>query len=159
MTDTKRRALLAKVHIAVKELGYDDERYRDILHMQFNKKSASELNDAQLDELIKFFKKEKGWKSKKIGKKPAANRGTDNQMGKVTALLAAKGKHQGGPVPWNYAIAILKKLYGIDRLEWANKEHLQGLITALVQDAKRKGYHENVDYRAYQGICQPPAGV
>jgi phage gp16-like protein len=50
-----RRAMLAKVHIAKKDLGIDDEDYRDILQEQFGVRSAGALNDRELEQLVRWF--------------------------------------------------------------------------------------------------------
>lgn len=44
-----RNALLAKVHIAKKALGMDDDAYRDFLNAQTGKRSAGLLNETELD--------------------------------------------------------------------------------------------------------------
>jgi len=57
-----RKALLAKVHIAKKELGLDDETYRDAVELvAAGKRSAGKLSDAQLQTLLDNFKA-RGWK-------------------------------------------------------------------------------------------------
>jgi phage gp16-like protein len=150
-----RQAMLAKVHIAVKELGYSDETYRDILYTQFKARSAAGLTLDQLDQLIRFFVS-KGWHNKISGKKPEGRRGTMRQLGKITALLAAKADQQRGPVPWNYALAILKRQCGVERFEWATSAQLQKVIASLEYDAKRKGYHRDVNYKTYADMPDKP---
>lgn len=39
-------------------------------------------------------------------------------------------------MPWCYATAILKRQYGIGRLEWAKPEHQKGVIAALNRSLK-----------------------
>ena len=56
-----RRALLAKVHIAKKELGLDDDLYRIILSDEFGVESAKNLSNAELGQLINRFET-KGWR-------------------------------------------------------------------------------------------------
>ena len=58
-----RRALLAKVHIAKKELGLDDVVYRMILYEEFGAGSAAELTNGELDQLIARFES-RGWQSR-----------------------------------------------------------------------------------------------
>ncbi len=58
---TIRQKLLAQVHIAKKELGLDDETYRDMLYSSFHVRSARFLNNVQLTEFIDILKK-CGWK-------------------------------------------------------------------------------------------------
>ena len=60
-TKTIRQKLLAQVHIAKKELGLDDDLYREMLYASFRVKSAKYLNDIQLAHFIDILKK-CGWK-------------------------------------------------------------------------------------------------
>lgn len=69
-----RNPMLAKVHIAKKDLGLDDETYRDILTRVTGKASSKGLSDGQLDAVLAEFKR-LGWKQKsttgrKISDKP-----------------------------------------------------------------------------------------
>ena len=56
----ERNALLAKVHIAPKELGYPDKKYRAILEYEFGKRSAADLTILELEYLVGYFVS-KGW--------------------------------------------------------------------------------------------------
>ena len=58
---TARRAMLAKVHIARKELRLDDEAYGDVLQRVTGLDSARTLTDPQLDLVLREFKR-LGWK-------------------------------------------------------------------------------------------------
>jgi len=61
---TARSPLLAKVHIAKKELGLDDETYRAILLRITGKTSSAGLGDRHLDAVLVEFKR-LGWVAKK----------------------------------------------------------------------------------------------
>lgn len=61
-SNPQRRALLAQVHIAKKDLGLDDELYRSILEELFGERSAGKLNIAQLITLRDHLK-DSGWKN------------------------------------------------------------------------------------------------
>lgn len=56
-----RRPLLAKVHIARKDLGLSEEDYRSTLRELFGVASAAQLTDAQLAELLAHFLR-RGWR-------------------------------------------------------------------------------------------------
>lgn len=56
-----RRPLLAKVHIARKDLGLSEEDYRSTLRELFGAGSAAQLSDAQLGELLAHFAR-RGWR-------------------------------------------------------------------------------------------------
>jgi phage gp16-like protein len=55
--------LLAKIHIAKKDLGFDDETYRGLLYDRCGKRSAKELSDRQIVQVIRELVT-KGWNPK-----------------------------------------------------------------------------------------------
>ena len=59
----QRRALLAKVHIAKKELGLDETVYRMILRDEFGVDSSGKLTIGELEQLVARFKR-RGWQSR-----------------------------------------------------------------------------------------------
>ena len=52
-----RLKLLAKVHIAKKALGMEDDGYRDFLQAQTGKRSAGLLNEIELDKVLAQMKR------------------------------------------------------------------------------------------------------
>jgi phage gp16-like protein len=57
---------LAKIHIAIKELGLDDPTYRAILRDRFHQESAADLTNRQAEELLDLFRR-KGWRPISFG--------------------------------------------------------------------------------------------
>jgi len=130
-------SLLAKVHIAKKDLGLDDETYRSVMERVTGRRSAG---DCAVHELVRAVAELRrlGWsptgkksKSGKTGGRPS--HGKAALMGKITALLAE------GQRPDAYAEAIARRMYRRDKLEFCTPKELQGVITALSKDAKRHG--------------------
>lgn len=83
-----RRALLAKVHIAVKDLGLDDAVYRTMLERVTGHRSAGDCTDVQLDAVLTEFKRG-GWepRPRKAKAKPAAAKGASSlYLPKLRAL-------------------------------------------------------------------------
>ncbi len=116
-SNAERRALLAKVHIAKKELNLPEHDYRAILE-RFNKESSAELTIAQLEELVKFFK-HLGWK-KKSDTQVAALR---PRVIDETADLRNGAKRLPG---------LMKRICGTERLEWCrNAEKLERLLVVI----------------------------
>jgi phage gp16-like protein len=60
--------LQAKIKIAQKQLGIEDDHYRDILYRKFRVSSSKSLSDSQAHVLIRFFKN-LGWVEKSKPKK------------------------------------------------------------------------------------------
>ena len=140
-----RQALLAKVHIAKKALGMDDDGYRDFLQAQTGKRSAGLLNEIELDRVLTQMKR-MGFKpqAKDKGKQPSTPKkgwSRASIMAKITALLTVLELH------WNYAHAMGKNMFKKERLEWCDDEQLYKIMQALQINANRKGKHEEVTRR------------
>lgn len=59
---------LAKIHIAKKELGLDDDTYRGVLWARYHKESAADLSDFQAADLLDLFR-QKGWRPASFGQR------------------------------------------------------------------------------------------
>jgi len=155
MTFDTRKGLLAKIHIAKAQLGLDDDAYRAVLAAH-GVESAKDL-DMQGLEAVLTHMETLGWQAKTARTRKNDKHGAPANLGrgygkgnvkpsdrsllltKIEALLADKGAAQDKHVPWDYAAAILKRMYKVDRLEWATAEQLRGVMVALMQGGKRKG--------------------
>ena len=125
------------IHIAQKELGMDDETYRHMLWTIGRVRSAGDLDapgrKAVLDHLKGCGFKVKG--QRRVS--PSSDRAP--LINKVRALL--------GPTRTdNYALGILRKMYGQDaapaKLEWASPDQLRKVIAALNYDRQRREREE-----------------
>lgn len=142
--DEARRALLAKVHIARKQLGLTEDEYRSILDARFSAESSGELDVRALQDLVAYFKS-LGWKPGRGHNTRArqqaphtlehdeTGQGRERYMGKIEALLADLGRVEGRFVPWAYAAGILKRQTGLERLEYASPGQLQAIIAVLTK--------------------------
>lgn len=69
----QRRKLIAKVHVAKKQLGYDDELYRAVLQRVTGATSSSALAPEQLTAVLREFQR-LGWQPRSAkGKRPSSN--------------------------------------------------------------------------------------
>ncbi|RLC25051.1 MAG: hypothetical protein DRH56_06050 [Deltaproteobacteria bacterium] len=108
--DRQRRGLLAKVHIAVKDLCIDDGTYRDILRREFGVASAAALSNRELESLIRYFRG-KGWEPKraKDAKKPdRAGALRERAQGLAGEMDMSETRFRG----------LCRRICGTDRLEW-----------------------------------------
>lgn len=151
--DEQRKALLAKIHVAKKQLGLTEEEYRALLDGHFGAASAADLGLTDLKRLVLVmadygFKPSKGHARRGATRKktiPATleqdNLGRAPLMKKIEAQLAEKGRAEGTDMPWGYVVAILKRQSGgVTRcFEHATPEQLRGVIAALTRDARRNG--------------------
>lgn len=136
-----RRALMAKIHIAKKDLGLDEDTYRAVLARHGasgDRPSSAQMTVAQLEAAVREFQA-KGWTPKKpgAGRRPRPPRNRAEQIAKIEALLADKAKRQGRPVPWAYADAIAKRVCRVDKVDWCDTDQLRRVIAALEYDRRR----------------------
>lgn len=128
-TDEKRRADLAKIHIARKDLGLSDDDYRAVLQsVDPRVESAGDLDQAGRASLLVQFRK-LGWKAKP-GKQPRT--GTTGQPAKIRALWLEL--HRVGAVqdPSEKALsAFCKRMTKVDRPEWLGADDSNKVIEAL----------------------------
>ena len=134
--DTIRRSQIAKIKMAAKQLGLDDDVYRALLQRVTGKASCADMTIAQRDAVLDALKAQ-GWQPKggKGGKAwPGRPKDTDNtpMLRKVEALLADAKR------PWDYAHATAHQMFGVDRLEFLNNHQLHRLVAALQIDANRR---------------------
>lgn len=160
------RGMLAKIHIAKKELGFDDDAYRDILQTRYKKDSAAKLTRFEAEDLIKHFQGQ-GFKVKRTTPRPPPQQQEGEQNSppvfkegvgggsfgagcsptyekpmarKVVALwinLAMAGVVHNSS---NAALqSYVKRMTNIDNLSWCDDQQLWMLIESLKKWAKRKG--------------------
>jgi len=127
---SKRNALLAKIHIAKKELCLDDGLYREILWDEFGVETAADLSDAELGRLVERFEK-KGWKSvgsrqSAVGKGQSANR-------QAEALKERVGQAVVGTELTELRLrGLVRRICGVDDLKWCGDAvRLKRLLAAL----------------------------
>lgn len=151
---TPRRSaspLLAKVHIAKKDLRLSDEHYRDVLERITGQRSAAGLSDAQLIAVLKHFEGE-GFSPKVIAGAKTANRPAP-KSGRRPAdhPVARKARalwislHQLGVIENGSEQALeafAKRQLGVDALQWADQSQAEPLIKGLKAMAEREGWSQ-----------------
>lgn len=146
-----RRAMLAKVHMAAKELGLDEDARRDVLERVTGRRSSADCTDDQLDAVVGEFKR-LGWKPKPAGgvrnfiAKPGARK-------PATHPVALKARAMWISL-WNLGVvrqsteqaleAFAKRQLGVDRLQWADQSQGYRLIEALKAMAEREGWSQDL---------------
>lgn len=137
----KKKALLAKIHIAKKDLGLDDGTYRDVLRRITGKDSSSKMLISELERVIYEFGN-LGWKpsaaaKSKHGKKPKVSTDKPSRqavMDKIEAILTDMGLH------WNYAHSIARGMHKKEKLDFCTDEELHKVMQGLAvyQNRQRK---------------------
>ena len=133
---SERSRELAKIHIAKKQLGLDDETYRSMLWTVARVTSSKDLDAggraAVLDHLRGVGFKAKSPRPRRDYPGRPHNIDTNPQLKKIEALLADARR------PWSYADGMVKRMFKKDRLAFCNEDELQRLIAALVYDQRRR---------------------
>ncbi|MDO9104062.1 MAG: regulatory protein GemA [Methylovulum sp.] len=119
---------LANIHIAKQQLGLDDDTYRAMLQQVAGVNSSKDLTPAGRVKVLEHLKTV-GFVPKTANAFKGRPKTTDSnpQLKKIEALLADAGQ------PWSYALAIAKRMYKKDRLEFCSSGELTGVITALIK--------------------------
>jgi len=150
-SDNGRRALLAKVHLAKKDLRLDDETYRDILERETGRRSSAECSVQELENLVAHFRRQ-GFVPKTVagGRKDSAvqrrPRPADHPVAKKARALWIS-LHQLGVVEnaSEQALeAFAKRQLGVERLQWMDQGFSSKLIDALKDWAKREGWDQDL---------------
>jgi len=142
-----RRAMLAKVHLAAKELGLDEATRRDVLERVTGARSSADCSDAQLDTVLAEFRR-LGWKPR-TGMAPVskgARRPADSPVAKKARALWLS-LHQLGVVRDRSEKALEafgKRQLGVERLQWADPSQGYRLIEALKAMAERNGWSQDL---------------
>lgn len=139
--DQRRRGLLAKVHIAKKQLGLADDDYRAIIFQHCGQMSAANATEAQLEMIVRHFA-QRGFKATAKAvpgrRAPAADFPAAR---KARALWLSL--HQLGAVrnPSEQALeAFAKRQLGCDQWRWSDQGMSYRLIEALKAMASRHGW-------------------
>lgn len=132
----------AKINIAKKDLGLDDDTYRDLLYLHFKVRSAKELKPRQVTVLLNHLKAQ-GWQPKTpatVKEGHQATKKVNDNYRQIKPGPAAKQQKYVLAL-WSllgYEIKKLdarcKKQFGVDRIEWLTEHNdLHILITDLRQ--------------------------
>lgn len=151
LVSADRRAMLAKVHLAAKDLALDEDARRDVLERVTGRRSSADCSDAQLDAVIAEFKR-LGWKPKVAGgAEPAQRRAGRPPAASHPVALKARAMWIS---LWNLGVvrngaesgleAFAKRQLGVDRLQWADQAQGFRLIEALKAMAERAGWSQDL---------------
>lgn len=128
--------MLAKIHIAKKDLGLDDGTYRDMLAALFGEESSADLSIGQMEDFLKRFK-ELGWRG------PARRRGKGrygaaSAASQVEALRerarAIAGDLENGEKRLD---GLVRKICGVDCLEWSSDVGKLKRLVAILEKVRR----------------------
>lgn len=137
--DVLRKRDLARIHLAAKEAGLDDDAYRDVLKGATNKTSSRDLTARERFQVLLALSKlgAKSAMPKSFPGRPAAG-GLDRDplIRKIEAQLAEASR------PWEYAHSMARHMFGVDLVQWCNADQLRSIVAALTYDARRHKRNE-----------------
>lgn len=136
----RRKAELAKIHIAKADKGMSDDEYRYMLHTVAGVTSAADLDAKGRRNVLDHL----SGKTVSYPKRPKnMDRGGSraDQLSKIEALLAV------GNRPWAYADALAKAICKVEKVAWVPDYDLYKIITALRKQAQREGWDLSGDKR------------
>jgi len=151
--DAQRKAALAKVHQAAKDCGHDDTARRDVIERVTGKRSAGQLTLGQLDQVVRHYKDDLGWKEKPRKRKASQSGGRKRQRAgdRPVAPGAVRSKARAlwialyhlGEVhsPEEKALdAFVRRQLGYDSLRFLPAPQASSVIDALKAWCHRAGF-------------------
>ncbi len=143
MTDPRRTRDLARIHLAKKELGLEEDTYRALLKATTGKDSAGALGPGERWKVLLELGR--------LGAKSGAMAGTASShpgkpamvpveavalISKIEAQLAEAKR------PWAYAHGIAWRMFKKAQVQHCEPDELRKIVAALSYDAKRHGRDE-----------------
>lgn len=137
---SERTKLLAKIHVAKKQLALDDETYRDVLERVTGLRSAKELEERELVRVLDAFR-QSGWvDSSKSANAAQTPKSTKPHVRKIWALWTAMCK--SGYVDAKDTRAALRAFVenrtSVTDPEWLTPEQATTVIESLKQWQRRE---------------------
>ena len=133
---TSRKNRIAAIHLGKKALGLDDDIYRDLLEQVTGKRSAKDMTDDNLVDVLKHMETLGFSQRKDFGRKPKVTLTKQQLIDKIEALLTDAGKH------WNYALGIAKNMFKKEKLEFCTERELWKIVAALEYQKRRANKDE-----------------
>lgn len=128
-----RRNMLAKIHIAKKDLGLSEDAYRAILAGIGGVESAGDLDLGGLNDVLAHMQR--------LGFEPKRSKATGtlpkDKAGQIKRIWAQCFSLRR-PVP-EYADGMAKKMFGIAKVQWCNPVQLRAVSIALTYQQQREG--------------------
>ena len=144
-----RDPLLAQIHIAKKDLGLQDDVYRDVVERVTGKRSSADLNDTGRRKLIAEFRRmgwNGGWKRREnpTGRRrgSAAGSGRAHSHKPYVRKIFAQWKELRRLGIWRgedvaTLRAFVRKMTGCDNPEWLKEPQARKVIEALKKIKER----------------------
>lgn len=133
-TDPNRNKDLARIHLAKKELGLDEDAYRALLQGLTKKDSAAELTSKERWVVLGALGR-LGARSAQPRRYPGrpviVHAEKADLIRKIEAFLTEAGR------PWSYVNSIAWRMFKRNQVQDCDSDELRRIVAALNYDAKR----------------------
>lgn len=129
MAKSARNIELGKIHLGAKQLGLEDNAYRDMLWTIARVRSSADLDEQGRQDVIEHLQLCGAVFTRTRRTRPA--QGRKKLVSKVRAFLTEAER------PDAYADGMAQKMFGVDKFEWLDRDQLRRLVAALIYDARR----------------------
>lgn len=145
-----RRVLIAKIHVAKKEMALVDDDYRQMLFDVTGRTSSADCTVDELRQMVEAMKR-KGFQPKKaprdITRKAYAKPADHPFAGKARALWISLYHLNAIDNPSEQALeAFARRQLGCAKMQWANQREAYKLVEALKAIANRNGWNQRTDF-------------
>lgn len=166
MASKERLARYGKIHVTLDALGWDEERYRDVMYGLFEETSKTKLSIEQLDRFIQVLRArlvdagalppaevDWGWGTQKY--EALSGRSGDfanpSQLRKVEATWREVAR-----TPSDDALqSFIQRIAGVDHLVWLKQEDVKPVLIALKKMKEKKEHAAQGAARATPTMPQP----
>lgn len=150
-----RRLLIAKIHLAKKEMGLGDDDYRAMLVRVTTRLSSAECTLPELRSMVEEMKRQ-GFKPR-----PSTRTAADHPAAQKARALWISLYHLGAIHNSSEQAleAFAKRQLGCDRMQWANQAHAYKLIEALKAIGERNGWSFKSGLGRVMGIRATPPSL
>lgn len=139
--NSNRRSMIAKIHVAKKQLDMMDDDYRQLLFNTTGKVSSAKCSDAELAQIVKAFEA-KGFKPLPTKGRKTADHPSARKARALWISLYHLGEVRNSSEKALESFA--RQQLQVARLQWADQSQSYKLIEALKAMAQRGGWDQNV---------------
>lgn len=129
-----RQRDLARIHLVKKQLGLDDETYRELLVGLTGKSSAADMTNQERWTVIREMSHLRAQTPQQCRPEPPPTPRQEKArlLYKIESLLGERER------PEEYANALAKHMFKVDLIQWCDPDQLRRIVAALVYDARRQ---------------------
>lgn len=158
--DAARNTALKAVHASKRQLALDDEVYRDLLERMTGKRSARDLDDAQLRRVLSEMRRlgavQPTQPHPKGRSKPAHYPGTPHNVDSLPAQIeVVEALLTEMRLSWGYADAIAKRMFRVDRVAWLkDPKEVVAILAALYNEREKRKLLADIELVMAAGLAR-----